>query len=82
MDLGIVGEIARETIESEDVRERLVKANTARHCLEIMQETTATNKIVPRLAGKAIRVSKIHSQGKLDIHLLLFDYNGQLIFQS
>jgi cobalt-precorrin-5B (C1)-methyltransferase len=82
MDLGVLGEIARETMESGDLSERLVRANTARHCLEIMQETNTTSKIIPRLAEKAIGVSKNHSQGKLDIHLLLFDYNGQVIFKA
>ena len=81
MDLGILGKIARETIESEDLSERLLRANTARHCLEIMQETNTTSKIIPRLAQKAIGVSKNHAQGKLDIHLLLFDYSGQLVFR-
>jgi cobalt-precorrin-5B (C1)-methyltransferase len=82
MDLGILGKLARETIESEDLSERLVRANTARHCLEIMEETNTTDKIIPRLAQKAIGVSKTHSKGKLDIHLLLFDYSGQLIFEA
>ena len=81
MDLGILGKIARETIESEDLSMRLVRANTARHCLEIMQETNTASKIIPRLAEQAIEVSQNHSQGKLDINLLLFDYNGQLIFR-
>ena len=82
MELGILGEIARETTGSRDLSERLEMANTARHCLEIMQETNTTSKIIPRLAEKAIEVSKSHSRGKLDIHLLLFDYNGQLIFEA
>jgi cobalt-precorrin-5B (C1)-methyltransferase len=82
MDLGVLGEIARETRESEVLGERLVRANTARHCLEIMQETNTTSKIIPRLAEKAIGVSKNISQGKLDIRLLLFDYNGQVIFKA
>jgi cobalt-precorrin-5B (C1)-methyltransferase len=82
MDLGVLGEIARETRESEVLGERLVRANTARHCLEIMQETNTTSEIIPRLAEKAIGVSKNISQGKLDIRLLLFDYNGQVIFKA
>ena len=82
MDLTVLGEIAREATEPENLCERLVKANTARHCLEIMQETNTTSKIIPQLAGKALEVSKTHSQGKLDINLLLFDYSGQLIYQS
>jgi cobalt-precorrin-5B (C1)-methyltransferase len=82
IDLGILGELAREIIGSEELSERLVRANTARHCLEIMQETNTTNKIIPRLAEKAIGVSKTHSQGKLDINLLLFDYSGQLILKA
>jgi cobalt-precorrin-5B (C1)-methyltransferase len=82
MDLGIIGQIALETGESEELSERLVKANTARHSLEIMQETNTTSKIIPQLALKAIDVSRTHSQGKLDINLLLFDYSGQLIFRS
>jgi hypothetical protein len=47
-----------------------------------MQETNTTSKIIPRLAEKAIGVSKNISQGKLDIRLLLFDYNGQVIFKA
>ena len=82
MNLGILGEIARETTESKGLSERLEMANTARHCLEIMEETDTTSKIIPRLTEKAIGVSKSHSQGKLDIHLLFFDYSGQLIFEA
>lgn len=82
MDLGILGKIARETMGSEDLSERLVRANTARHCLEIMEETDITSRIIPPLVEKAIGVSKRFSRGMLDIHLLLFDYSGQLIFRS
>jgi cobalt-precorrin-5B (C1)-methyltransferase len=82
MDLGIVGETAIETGESEELSERLAGANTARHSLEIMEETGTVSKIIPRLVEKALEVSKKHSKGKLDIHLLLFDYSGQLIFES
>ncbi len=81
MDLGIVGKIALETGESEELSGRLASANTARHSLEIMEETGTTSKIIPSLVKKAISVSKKHSKGKLDIHLLLFDYSGQLIFR-
>jgi len=82
MDLGIVGQIALESGESEELSGRLASANTARHSLEIMEETGTTSKIIPSLVKKAIEVSKKHSKGKLDIHLLLFDYNGQLIFKA
>ena len=82
MDLGIVGQIALESGESEELSGRLASANTARHSLEIMEEAGTTSKIIPSLVKKAIEVSKKHSKGKLDIHLLLFDYNGQLIFKA
>jgi cobalt-precorrin-5B (C1)-methyltransferase len=82
MDLKILGEIALETGESEELAERLARANTARHSLEIMDKTNTTSKIIPNLAAKAMEVSKKHSKGKLDIHLLLFDYTGQLIFEA
>jgi cobalt-precorrin-5B (C1)-methyltransferase len=81
MDLGIIGKIAIETGESAELSGRLARANTARHSLEIMEETGTKSKIIPRLVEKAIEVSKKHSKGKLDIHLLLFDYSGQLIFR-
>jgi cobalt-precorrin-5B (C1)-methyltransferase len=82
MDLSILREMAREAGESEGVVERLMGANTARHALEIMQETKSTESIIPKLSERAMEVSKKHSQGKLDIHLFLFDYNGQIIFQA
>ena len=82
MDLGIIGKIALEVGESEELSGRLARANTARHSLEIMEETSTTSKIIPSLVEKAIGVSENHSQGKLDIHLLLFDYNGQVIFKA
>lgn len=81
MDLGIIGKIAIETGGSAELSGRLARANTARHSLEIMEETGTKSKIIPRLVEKAIEVSKKHSKGKLDIHLLLFDYSGQLIFR-
>ena len=81
MDLGIIGQIALETGEAEELGGRLARANTARHSLEIMEETGTTTKIIPSLVDKAIEVSKKHSKGKLDIHLLLFNYSGQLIFR-
>ena len=82
MDLNILGEIAREIGASAELTEKLKRANTARHALEIMQETNTAAKIIPRLSESAIEVSKKHSEGKLDIHLFLFDYNGQVIFES
>ncbi len=81
MDLGILADIARETEESEQLIERLAGANTARHALEIMQETQTTDRIIPNLSERAMEVSRNHSQGKLEIHLFLFDYNGQVIFR-
>jgi cobalt-precorrin-5B (C1)-methyltransferase len=74
--------MAREVGESEELIERLVGANTARHALEIIQETRSTENIIPKLSEKAMQVSRNHSHGKLDIHLFLFDYNGQVIFQA
>jgi cobalt-precorrin-5B (C1)-methyltransferase len=82
MDLGILTNIARKTGSSKAVIERLATANTARHALEIMQETKVAEKIIPMLSARAIEVSRTHSQRELDIHLLLFDYNGQVIYRS
>ena len=82
MNLGILGEVAREAGESEELIERLEDANTARHALEIMQETKSTGSIIAKLSEKAMEVSRNHSQGKLEIHLFLFDYNGQIIFEA
>jgi cobalamin biosynthesis protein CbiD len=82
MDLGILREMAREAGKSEKLIERLVGANTARHALEIMKETGSTESIIPKLSEKAMEVSRNHSQGKLDIHLFLFDHNGQIIFKA
>jgi cobalt-precorrin-5B (C1)-methyltransferase len=82
MDLDILGEMARKAGESEELIERLAGANTARHALEIMQETRSAESIIPKLSEKAMEVSRGHSHGKLDIHLFLFDYNGQIIFES
>ena len=81
MDLGILTDIARETGGPEGVIGRLARANTARHALEIMQETKTADRIIPKLSGRTIEVSKNHSRCKLDIHLFLFDYNGQVIFR-
>ncbi len=82
MDLGILANIARETGSSEGLVARLAGANTARHALEIMEETKTTDRIIPELSARVIEVSKRHSQGKLDIQLFLFDYSGQVIFQT
>ena len=82
MDLGILGEVARETGESEELIKRLTEANTARHALEIMRETNSTERIIPKLCARALQVSRDRSWYKLDIHLFLFDYNGQRIFES
>ncbi len=82
MSLGILAKIAGETNIPEGVIDKLASANTARHALEIMQQTHTVGRIIPKLSARAIEVSKSHSQSKLDIHLLLFDYNGQLIYRS
>jgi cobalt-precorrin-5B (C1)-methyltransferase len=82
MDLGILGELASETGESEEMIKRLKEANTARHALEIMLETKSAGKIIPKLCERAVEISRNHSRNKLDIHLFLFDYNGQVIFRS
>ena len=82
MDLTIIAEIAKETGLSYELGEKLGAANTARHALEIMQETKTTDRIVPGLSARAIATSRNHSSGKLDIHLVLFDYNGQVIYRT
>ncbi len=82
MDLGILTDIAREAGISEGVIVRLAKANTARHALEIMQKTKTAARIVPELSARVSETSKRHSRGKLDIHLFLFDYNGQVIYRT
>jgi cobalt-precorrin-5B (C1)-methyltransferase len=79
MDLGVLTDIAAEIQGSEEVTDRLAKANTARHALEIMQETGTADQIIPMLSRRAVEASRSHSQDKLDIHLFLFDYHGQVI---
>lgn len=81
MDLGILGSIAQECGESTKLIERLTSANTARHGLEIMQQTNSADKIIPQLVQRAVEVSKKHCRGKLDIQIFLFDYNGQVIYR-
>jgi cobalt-precorrin-5B (C1)-methyltransferase len=82
MDLGVLAEIAEEAGEPRALIESLAAANTARHALEIMQETGTTSIIIPGLASRALEMSRKFSQEKLDIQLFLFDYNGQVIFRS
>jgi cobalt-precorrin-5B (C1)-methyltransferase len=82
MDLTIMAEIAKKNGLSKELEEGLRTANTARHALEIMQDTKTTDGIIPDLSACVIKTSKKHSSEKLDIHLVLFDYNGQVIFRS
>jgi len=81
MDLGILTDIACATGVSEDAIHSVSRANNARHALEIMQETNTVDRIIPKLSARVIESSQKHSRRELDIHLLLFDYNGQVIYQ-
>jgi cobalt-precorrin-5B (C1)-methyltransferase len=82
MDLGILTDIAREVGGPKEIIDELANANTARHALELMQETKTVDRIIPPLSARAIEVSRSHSQGKLDIHLFLFDYSGEVVYRS
>ena len=78
VDMLFLAELARQSGAATKVIENIKKANTARHVLEIIQE----NKIekFPQLVCNEVynQMSK-HSDGKVPLDVILFDFDGNVL---
>ncbi|MHC1724924.1 MAG: cobalt-precorrin-5B (C(1))-methyltransferase CbiD [Syntrophobacteraceae bacterium] len=78
MELRFLAEIAEKFGYEPDFCLQLAAANTARHALEIMGRESTTG-IVRAVAEHAVRQSSRLAGDGIEVRLLLFDFNGNLL---
>ena len=78
VNMKFLAELAKKANASNDIIEKIEKANTARHVLEIIKES-GKNEFFD-LVCKEVHSQMInHSEHKLPIDVILFDFDGQVL---
>ena len=78
VDMSFLAELSQKCNANENVIQEIKKANTARHVSEIIQK----NKIVgffDLIAGETYKHMKKHSEEKVPIDVVLFDFEGNIL---
>ena len=78
VDMNFLSEIAKKCKASEDVIEKIKKANTARHVSEIIKE----NKIegfFDKICLETFMHMRKHSEQKVPLEVILFDFDGEIL---
>lgn len=78
LDLQPVAECAAGFGLDAAFRRELAEANTARHALELLLARNALD-VVRAVSCRAAEQSRRLSEGRVDVRLMLFDYNGTLL---
>lgn len=77
VNMELLAECARELGAAPEVEERIRRANTARHVLEIC--SAAKLPIGGAICERVARHGRAHTGGKLEVHTWMVDFNGQLL---
>jgi cobalt-precorrin-5B (C1)-methyltransferase len=78
VDMNFLAELARKCNASEEVIDRIRKANTARHVSEIILENNV-GEFFAKICDETYKHMRKHSEEKVLIDVILFDFNGQIL---
>lgn len=78
VDTSFLAEIAAKCGASQAVAEQILNANTARHVLEIVLENKVEG-FFERVCGLVYTHMKAHSEAKVPIEVIMFDFDGNVL---
>jgi len=78
VNMNFLAELAKKINVKETVIENIKKANTARHVSEIIQENHVDG-FFELICSETAKHMKKHSEGKIPIEVILFDFNGKIL---
>lgn len=78
VDTYFLAELARQCNAKQALIEQIKKANTARHVLEMVKENNVIS-FFERLCIEAYKHTRKHSEEKVPIEIILFDFDGKVI---
>jgi len=81
VDMKFLAKIATECGAEEDTVNEIKKANTARHVSEIIKERKI-NGFFDEICNKTLAHMKSYSEGKIQLQVILFDFDGNVLATS
>ena len=78
VDMGFLAQLAQKCNANQSVVEDVKKANTARHVLEIIQESKVGG-FFDLICAETYRHMRKHSEEKVSIDVILFDFEGNIL---
>ena len=78
VDMNFLAEIARNCGASEEIVEKIKKANTARHVSEIIIENNIKG-FFEEICNKTFSHMRKHSDEKVPLDVILFDFEGKIL---
>ena len=78
VDMNFLAELAKKVNASEEIIEKIKKANTARHVSEIIQENNL-NGFFELICSEVYKHMRKHSEEKVPIDVILFDFEGNIL---
>ncbi len=78
VDMSFLAQLARESNAEDAVIEKILKANTARHVLEIIKENGIEG-FFEKVCSKVYQEMRKHSQEKVSLEVILFDFDGTVL---
>ena len=78
VDMSFLAQLAKESKADEKIIEQILKANTARHVLEIIKENQIKG-FFENVCHKVYQEMRKHSQEKVSLEIILFDFDGSVL---
>ena len=78
VNMKFLSEIAKKCNANDDVIEKIKKANTARHVSEIIKENKIEN-FFGEICKETHEHMRIHSEQKVPLEVILFDFDGKIL---
>ncbi len=78
VDMEFLADLAKRCGASQDVQDKIKKANTARHVLEIINEEKISG-YFDMVCSEAHRQLGKYSDNKFEIEVIMFDFDGKII---
>ena len=78
VDMQFLADLVKKTGADDTVVEKVKKANTARHVLEIIKESE-NNDFFKLLCKEVYWQMRKHSENKVTIEVILFDFDGMVL---
>ena len=78
VDMKFLSDLAQNCEANKSIIEKILRANTARHVSEIIKESEITG-FFEQICDKTHMQMKKHSDGKISLEVILFDFEGDIL---